>query len=211
MRLKEYDFDLDDADPNGIVTAGAIGGAGAITLNGALVTSGVATMDFARRIGILSAGDDSGDTFTIVGTNPDGAALTEVVTGGNATTVESDGYFLTVTSITASGASAGNVTIGTVDEIASKTIPVNAYCTEPATIALKVTGTINCTIQEMFRNVWRGSAIVNTDWQNIPTLSGKISNTNSQSSNQATAIRFVVNSHSSGAEVQMNVNMARST
>ena len=134
MKPKKFDFDPDDTDADGLKTIAAIAGAGALTMNGALVSGGVATMDYARQIAILSAGDDSGDTMTIVGTDADGLALTEVVTMANAGTAESTGYFKTVTSLTASGASAGNVTIGVADEFVSPTIPIDARSDSPCTI-----------------------------------------------------------------------------
>lgn len=101
---------------NGIALAQALGAAGPLTLNGSTVTSGVAVLDAARRVIITSVGNDSGIIFTIAGTR--GAwwalqAVTETVTGANAGTVVSTQDFVTVTSITASGATAGNVTAGT--------------------------------------------------------------------------------------------------
>jgi parallel beta-helix repeat protein len=102
----------DDADADGIFTINTVAGAGALTLAGALVAGTVATMNHARRIVILSSGNDSGITFTVTGTDPDDAVLVEVITGGNATTANSTGRFKSITSIVSSGAAAANVTIG---------------------------------------------------------------------------------------------------
>jgi hypothetical protein len=88
-------------------------GAGAITLNGSLVSGGVATLDTPRRVLITSAGNDSGITFTVVGTNYSGAALTETVTGINIGAVATSQDFATVTSVTHTGTVAGAITIGT--------------------------------------------------------------------------------------------------
>lgn len=103
---------------NGIGLAQVLPGASglSVVLNGSLVTAGVAVMDAPRKIVIASGGNDSGITFTVTGTRGSwwaNTAVTEVVTGsngGNATTTQD---FLTVTSIVASGAAAGNVTVGT--------------------------------------------------------------------------------------------------
>ena len=60
----------------------------------------------------LVAGDDSARSFTVVGTDAAGAALTETVTGANAGTATSVGSFATVTSVTAVGDPAGTVSVG---------------------------------------------------------------------------------------------------
>ena len=105
---------VDATDPNGLSTAASISGAAALTLNGALIADSKYTTgdNIGQVITILSAGDDSGITFTIVGTDANGDALTEVVTGANAGTASSSGYFNTVDSITTSASSAGNVSAG---------------------------------------------------------------------------------------------------
>lgn len=88
-------------------------GAGAITLDGTLVSGGVATLDTPRRVLITSVGDDSGITFTFIGTNYAGNPLTETVTGPNATTAATTQDFATVTEVTHTGTVAGAITIGT--------------------------------------------------------------------------------------------------
>lgn len=101
---------------NGLAQSQAVPAAGALTLNGSLVTAGVGQLVAARRVIITSAGNDSGITFTIVGTGGSwlgDRVITEVLTGGNVAAVQSTQDFLTVTSITASAAAAGAVTAGT--------------------------------------------------------------------------------------------------
>ena len=61
---------------------------------------------------IDSAGDDSALTFVVVGTDRKGVSQTENVTGANAAVARSTYQYKTVTSITTSGATAGNVTVG---------------------------------------------------------------------------------------------------
>lgn len=101
------------ANATNIRTASGVGGAGALVLNGTTVSGGVATLDKARRVLITSVGNDSGITFTITGTDINGNVQSEVLTGPNATTAQSVLSYKTVTSIVASGASAGNVSVGT--------------------------------------------------------------------------------------------------
>lgn len=85
--------------------AAAIGGAGALTL---LQT----TLDVPRNIIITNAGDDTGDTYVVTGTDEYGATMIETITGANAGVAAGVKAFKTVSSIVASGASAGNVSVG---------------------------------------------------------------------------------------------------
>ena len=100
-------------DQDGITTSQSVGGAGSVPLDGANVVSGVAKLGNNHLINIVSAGNDSGITFTITGTQSDGTPVTEVVTGANAGTATSTRYFKTITSIVVSGATAGVIEIGT--------------------------------------------------------------------------------------------------
>ena len=61
---------------------------------------------------ILSAGDDSGISFTVTGTDVNGDSQTESITGANAGTATGAKYFKTVTAIAAVGDPAGNVSAG---------------------------------------------------------------------------------------------------
>jgi hypothetical protein len=110
---------VDATDPNGLSTAATISGASALTLNGALIADSVYTTgaNIGQIITILSAADDTGVTFTTVGTDANGDALTEVITGVNAATASSTGYFNTVDSITTSGSTTGNVSAGVLGAI----------------------------------------------------------------------------------------------
>ena len=110
---------VDATDPNGLSTAATIGSATTLTLNGTLIADSVYTTgaNIGQIITILSAADDTGVTFTTVGTDANGDALTEVITGVNAATASSTGYFQTVTSITTDGATTGNVSAGVLGAI----------------------------------------------------------------------------------------------
>lgn len=95
----------------------SIAGAGALSL----LANTVGPNGYGYKLVITSAGDDSGITFTITGikvgdlTN---TVVSEIVTGANATTATSSNFYARVDSITASGASAGNVKIGTTGSLA---------------------------------------------------------------------------------------------
>lgn len=108
---------------NGIAQSQAVAAAGALTLNGSLVSAGIAQLDVAgtngapsvaRRVLIASSGADAGIVFTVAGTDRNGNTQTETVT---AVTSIASQYtfrdFATVTGVTSSAATAGNITVGT--------------------------------------------------------------------------------------------------
>ena len=104
--------DAQALDANGISVAAAVGNNAALTIGGALASGGSVTNVGGRIVTILSAGNDSGISFTVAGTDVSGAALTESITGANAGTATGSSYFRTITSITAVGDPAGNVSAG---------------------------------------------------------------------------------------------------
>ena len=72
------------ADDNGISADAAVGNNAALTIGGALADGGSVTLSNARKVTITSAGDDDEISFTIVGTDINGTAQTESLTGANA-------------------------------------------------------------------------------------------------------------------------------
>jgi len=99
-------------DADGISVAASVGNNAALVIGGALADSGSVTLSHGRLVTILSAGDDSSKSFTVVGTDVNGDSQTESVTGANAGTATSSKYFKTIASITAVGNPAGNVSAG---------------------------------------------------------------------------------------------------
>lgn len=136
------------ASATNIRTAASIAGAGAVTLNGTLVSGGVATLDNQRRILFTSSGNDSGITFTVSGTNANGDLISETLTGGNVAAVYTVLDYKTVTSVTASGASAGTVSIGTNGIGGSTWVRLDAWALPATSVQLTVSGTVNYTLQQ---------------------------------------------------------------
>jgi len=104
--------DTQALDADGISAAAAVGNNAALTIGGALASGGSCTFDSGRVVTILSAGDDSTKSFTVTGTDVNGDAQTESITGANAGTATGSKYFKTVTGISAVGNPAGNVSAG---------------------------------------------------------------------------------------------------
>lgn len=101
-----------------------------------------------------SATDHSGKTVLLVGTGPDGEALSETVTApGTSATVESTSYFLTLTSATPSATiGADTFDIGWVDEFVTQTIPLD-WRSGPGALRITVSGTINYDLENTLSDI----------------------------------------------------------
>ena len=98
-------------DTDGLVDAETIGGAGDLTIDGA--QSGAASSGLNSFLTINSTNNLSGVSFSIVGTDIDGNAISETITGPTANgTVTSTNIFRTVTKIETDGG-ASSVNVGT--------------------------------------------------------------------------------------------------
>lgn len=121
--------------------------AATFTLNGALVTAGVAQLGAMRRVLFTTVADETNVTFTVTGTNLYGDVLTETLAGVNNTTTYTALDFYTVTSVTVSGSLAGNVTIGTNGIGGSPWVRLDEWALPNASVQAVVSGTINYTVQ----------------------------------------------------------------
>jgi len=104
--------DIVALDADGISVAASVSGAANLTLGGALADGGSVTLSSGRIVTILCAGDSSGITFTVTGTDVNGIAQEEVITGADTGTATGTSYFKTITQIASSGAATGNVSAG---------------------------------------------------------------------------------------------------
>lgn len=121
---------------------------GPLLLNGSIVTAGVGTPTAPSYVAVTSGGNDSGITFTVAGTDANGAALSETFTGSNGGTAVSTHRFATITSITPSGAVATTVTAGTASYLYSEPCPVD-FRIAPMNIGLAFETTSNATTFEV--------------------------------------------------------------
>lgn len=118
--------------------------AGPLTLNGSLVSGGVAVITNPQRITITTT--DATHSFTITGATPTGSLLTETVTG-NGTSVTSLLDYATVSSITISGNASAAVTVGTSGTGATPWVRLDEWANPQVSIQCDVTGTVNYTVQ----------------------------------------------------------------
>lgn len=136
------------AAANNIALSQTPAGAGALTLNGALVVAGVAILDSPRRVLFTTVSNESAKTFTVTGTNASGSTISETVTGPNATTGFTVLDYKTVTSITVSAALTGAVTVGTNGIGGSPWVRFDDWTPSPTSIQCNVLGTVNYTVQQ---------------------------------------------------------------
>jgi hypothetical protein len=203
-----------------IRTASSVAAAGAVTLNGSLVSSGTATLDQPRRVLFTSAGNDSGITFTVTGTDWNNMPASEVLTGANATTAYTNYDFKTVTSVVASGASAGNVSIGTNAVASSRPVFLDTYADSSTYIQTDTGGSaaITYTIQlsgDNPNNAQLGMGTedyVDTRWVNSGTAA-LVAATSAQNANQAgvpNMIRCLISNAGSNTSAAVHVNFNQS-
>lgn len=132
---------------NSIRTAGAISAGGAVTLNGSLVSGGVANLSVAQNVTVTNASPET-IKLTFIGTTVGKAGVIETVQLGAAATLTLGNTFLTITSVTSNGASVGNISIGTPGTSTSGWARFDDWAPgSTVTIQTDVSGTVNYTIQ----------------------------------------------------------------
>lgn len=218
MPYFSLDMDPIDVSAAGICGAQTSAGAGNLDLDGPLVVPANGYFDIhdieggtsyspgvgGVRLVFDSSGNISTVVFTIYGTDQDGIERTETVTGVTTTEVQTTGFWRTVTRIAASAAVTSTVTVGTVDEIVSKTLPLNWRNNWPATfVAGGITGTLQYDIEESSSALTASTDPSSLVWG--VTQSNKTADLTGSLLNYSTAARVRWDSYSSGAEMQFSL------
>jgi hypothetical protein len=170
--------------------------AATITLNGALVASGVCVFGEAQKLSVASTADDSGKTFTIVGTNADLQAQTEVLTGPNATTVHSTYYWRTITSVTPSADPTGDIIGGPLSAqgaVSDTIVPSLTYPVEFG-VSVDITGTCTYSLEHTLHPMPQTLIPVYKD-----TLTGKTADDFGSITYPVGGIRARITAYTSGA------------
>ncbi len=142
------------ASANGICLSQTPLGAGNLTLNGAAVSGGVATLSPARRVLLTTTADETGKTFTFYGTDRESNSISEAFAGPNNGTAYTQQDFLTITRVSASAATAGAVTVGTNGVASSAWQILNYHGLSEISLQVDVSGTVNYTVQNTDTNLW---------------------------------------------------------
>ena len=147
-----------------------------------------------------SGTDHTLKTALITGTDTEGRDQTETVNlpnvhGGGADTVTSTKYFKTVTTIVPSATiGVDTMDLGWTAVAVTPAYPVAVYPHDGPMVMVNIGGTINYTIQETNDDIYKNSPAA---WATVGAA-GKTANFSANASIGATAIRVLVNSHTSG-------------
>jgi len=213
--MQPYRLDIDpaDVDDNGIAENQTTAGAASLLLNGALADLGTAgQFDIGDsyssgingvKIGISSGADLHLIVFTVTGLDENGNSVTEDITGVNTNTVQSTTYWSQITDIASDAAVGSNVYVGTVDEIITRTLPINWRSSVGTTVAVTgLVGTCQFDVDETFDDMRLGSN-VNTNW--LTNLSNQTADVAGLLTTHATGTRLKFDSYTNGAELQFAI------
>lgn len=171
-------------------------GAGAILINGALATAGVATFGAAQKVRLTSGGNDSGITFTFVGTDADGNVQSETVAGTSASNSDTTKFYKTITAITASAAVATTIIVGNLIASVSPTLKINTSM-NPVNFNL-LTQLISGTATWGMDYTFDEAKTVNNTWIADSTVTAKSANFESTWTKPISGLRLNLTASSSG-------------
>ena len=163
---------------------------------------GTWTNGTAQHITLTSAGNDSGRTFTVLGTDRRGEVLTEAITGGNTTIATGSKNFATVTKVTGDAATAAGVIVGVDGLCESGWVPLD-YRSGNFTVGLAVelssSAALTYTVEHTFNDV-QVDGFVEDDatTHNHESLVTQTASADGNYTNPATAFRLALTAHTSG-------------
>lgn len=207
------------ADPDSIALTQTPLAGGDLTLNGTLVSGGVATLSPAGFITITTNGDESAKNATVYGTTAEGwtVVLGPFALAASATTTTySVISFATVTRIAVSAALGAAVTVGTAQSGAGPWMPLDIMVpNQVTTISTNISGSLNYSWQFTNDNIWGEAPTFAIDPNTIIAYAHPVAGLTGASSDQVgstttlmRAVRFLVNS---GSGTARNVVMQQST
>lgn len=190
-------------DRDGIATSQNVVANTAMTLDGTLSSGGTYTagdgtnVKVGHLIGIYSSANIASDVFTIVGTDPDGLAQTETVTGVNAGTQFTTKYFYTVTSVKDDTTQAVNtVEVGIGTTFATQRVPIEGRAPGfEVGLGVTASGTYSVTAQVTMDDIYNSS--VTPSYIADTTFAAKTATFYSRLGVFVTAVRFIAVSYSS--------------
>ena len=144
-----------DVDAVALSQTPAAGGVQALSIDGVFASGGVATMDTARQVTIVSVADESARRFLITGTRPDGKQIQEAIAGAAIGTAITVNAFATVTEILVDENTAGAVSAGTTVVVTTSWHPTD-YIRNPVNIGIIIiigAATANLTVELTLSNL----------------------------------------------------------
>jgi hypothetical protein len=174
----------------------------AFTLTSSVSGDGLANIVSIRND---SATNHSAKTITLVGTNQDGKAITDVVTGpGASATVYSALYFLTLTSATPSATiGADTFDIGWHNKFSTTTLPIN-FNGGKASLRVDIVDTVNYDIQQTFVDFQNTTNALVWSVDNATTQSGATAGQTVLYTAHPRALRLKINSYTDGSTITIS-------
>ena len=184
--------------------------------SGTIYSSQVATLDNPRRIQILSTATETGRVFTVVGTDWGGNIVSETISSVTTSAVSSKYSYKTVTSVSISTTSAGNISIGTNATADSEPVKLDIWADSSTFCQIDPTGTITTTIQcsgDDPNNVqygytgYQAPLFQDMNWANVPVASlvGATAQIGANLAGTPTYIRAVVTNAGTGTTATTHV------
>lgn len=183
----------------GVCASQTPSGAANLTINGTFASGGAVSLNHGHLIKFTSLSNISNRTFTITGTDFRGLAMTETVTGPNATSVFGTKYFKTISQIAISGAAAGALTVGTDGTSASQWVPADRHVT-PFNIGLFAvpSATLTYTVQHTPDDLQVYTDISGVSVFNHATMAAQTSGQDGNYAYPVAAFRIIITAWTSG-------------
>ena len=171
---------------------------------------GYTTFSTPQHVSIYSAGDDTGDTFTVTGLDRYGNVMTDAITGANADTATGTKNFSRVDLVVSSGASAAGVEVGVDGTCESQWLLLNYRSGDfNVGIGTELSATATYAVQHTFDDILEvGKVEDDHTVLTHSTLTGETTNQDGNYTNPPAAMRLAITAHTSGT-VTMNVIQAR--
>lgn len=195
-----YAFAPTALDADGVCASQTLGGAGNLTIDGALASGGVATLGEQAHITLYSTGNYSAVTFTIYGTDKRGRSISETLAGPNNGTVTSVLNYKTVTRIASGAALATAIIAGNSNALETPWIRVNQK--EPIkAVSVEMSSGASFTYELQWAN--DGLAAITTNESNLvafadATITGKTANSMLVTTTPVQAARLKITSFVGG-------------
>lgn len=174
---------------NYLATSQKPAGAIALTLTATL------TLTPPRFVTITSVADETAKLFTVVGLGVDGLTQTEVIAGLDTATATSTLVYSSVSSITVSAGTTGNVTAGFAQSGFSEWIPMDIYTpNQVTTVSATLTGTANYSIQYTNEDPWDHTFDQTAVAHPTAALTGATASQTASSTTLMRALRYKINS-----------------
>lgn len=163
----------------------------------------------AHLVSIGSAADLAAITFTLTGTDADGIAQSEAITGpGAGATVYGTLFFKTLTAISASSTLGANTAdVGWKDECVSPTHPLNwRENSFEVALGVNISGTINYTVEHCLERMSAGAPSTLTWWPHPdPDLVTQTADADGEYKRPVTATHIHIHSITAGATLDFHV------